>query len=95
MTKDYKAGQSGRDYPLVWNFVQNVCHGLIAACLLAPPDAGVLSLIENGQLVEVLPQYRAAPMPVSLLYGNRRHVPKRVQVFMAWLAAIIQPYLQP
>jgi len=63
--------------------------------LIQAPDAGVRSLIERGQLVEVLPQYRAAPMPVSLLYGNRRHVPKRVQVFMAWLAGIIQPYLLP
>jgi DNA-binding transcriptional LysR family regulator len=43
--------------------------------------------------VEVLPQHRAAPMPVSLLYAHRRHLPQRVQVFMAWLEAVMQPHV--
>lgn len=69
-----------------------------AACLaglglIQAPDVGLKPLIENGLLAEVLPQYRARPMPVSLLYGHRRHVPKRVQVFMAWISELLQPYL--
>jgi hypothetical protein len=27
------------------------------------------------------------------VYANRRHLPKRVQVFMAWLAEVMKPRL--
>ena len=69
-----------------------------AACLaglgrVQLPAAGVKSRLASGQLVEVMPQYRAPSLPVSLLYANRRNLPKRVQVFMAWLAQILSPYL--
>jgi DNA-binding transcriptional LysR family regulator len=47
-----------------------------------------------GRLVEILPAWRAAPMPVSLIYPNRRHQPRRVQVFMQWLAALMEPRLR-
>lgn len=55
--------------------------------------AGLRTLIEQGQLVEVLPQYRAEPMPVTLLYAHRRHLPQRVQAFMGWLTETSRPYL--
>jgi hypothetical protein len=32
-------------------------------------------------------------MPVTLLYANRRHLPRRVQVFMHWLAGLMQSRL--
>lgn len=69
-----------------------------AACLtglglIQAPEPGVRHLIEAGRLVEVLPGYRAEPMPVSLLYANRRHLPKRVQLFMNWIGDVLQPYL--
>lgn len=63
--------------------------------LIQVPQTGVHRLIEEGELVEVLPQYQAEPMSVSLLYANRRHVPKRAQVFMAWMAEIMRPHLEP
>ena len=61
--------------------------------MIQVPDAGVRAALDNGQLIELMPQYRAAPMPVSLVYANRRHQPRRVQVFMNWLEAIIRPRL--
>jgi DNA-binding transcriptional LysR family regulator len=69
-----------------------------AACvaglgLIQVPETGVRSLIDEGQLVSVLPHYSAEPMPVSLLYANRRHLSKRVQVFMAWMAQIMEPHV--
>lgn len=69
-----------------------------AACLaglglIQAPAAGVQSLIERGLFVEVMPQHRAPSLPVSLLYANRRNLPKRVQVFMAWLVQALAPYL--
>jgi DNA-binding transcriptional LysR family regulator len=50
-------------------------------------------LIAAGKLVEVLPQYTPAPMPVSLLYAHRRNLSKRVHVFMNWIAETLKPYL--
>jgi DNA-binding transcriptional LysR family regulator len=61
--------------------------------LIQVPRVGVLPYLADGRLVEVLPEYRAAPMPVILLYPHRRNLSKRVQVFMDWLAALLKPYL--
>ena len=63
----------------------------------APGQA--LTLIEaevlDGRLVEVLPRFRPAPMPVHLLYAHRRQLPRRVQAFMQWLAELLAPRLLP
>ena len=76
----------------------NNSEAYLAACLaglgiIQSPDVALRGLLRSGQLVEVLPQFRAAPMPVSLLYANRRHLPRRVQAFMAWMATLMQAYL--
>lgn len=70
-----------------------------AACLaglgiIQVPEAGVRMALDSGQLVEIMAQYRAAPMPVSLIYANRRHQPRRVRVFMSWLEAVVGPRLK-
>jgi DNA-binding transcriptional LysR family regulator len=57
------------------------------------PQAGAQKALDGGELVELMPRYSAAPMPVSLIYANRRNQPRRVQVFMNWLAEIMQPRL--
>ena len=61
--------------------------------IIQVPEAGVRTALDSGQLVELMPNYRSAPMPVSLVYANRRHQPRRVQVFMNWLDAIMKPRL--
>jgi len=70
-----------------------------AACiaglgLIQVPAVGVQHLLAQGLLVEVLPQFPAEPMPVSLLYANRRNLSKRVQVFMTWLGGIVRQHLE-
>ncbi len=47
---------------------------------------------EASGLVEILKNYEAEPMPVSLLYPNKRNQPKRVQVFMEWIAELMKDY---
>lgn len=69
-----------------------------AACvagvgLIQAPAIGMRPLITLGQLVEVLPEWRAPAMPMTLLYAHRRHLPLRVQVFMNWLAELLAPEL--
>jgi len=61
--------------------------------IIQAPESGCLHLIAEGALVEVLPQYPAEPMPVSLLYANRRHLPKRAQVFMDWMAELMRAHV--
>ena len=69
-----------------------------AACIsglgiIQVPDVGILPLLKQGSLVEVLPKYQAEPMSISLIYANRRYIPLRVQTFMNWLVEIIQPHV--
>ncbi len=92
--------QSGRTRSLAMAGVLTVnsTESYQAACLaglglIQAPAAGVTSLIQRGLLVEILPDHRGPSLPVSLLYANRRNLPQRVQVFMAWLAQTLKPYL--
>ncbi|OWQ85266.1 LysR family transcriptional regulator [Roseateles aquatilis] len=71
-----------------------------AACLaglglIQVPRHGAEQEVLDGRLVEVLPRWRAAPMPVHLLYAHRRQLPRRVQAFMQWLADLLTPRLLP
>lgn len=71
-----------------------------AACLaglgiIQAPACGLLPLLASGALVEILPEHRAEPLPVCLLYSHHRHTPKRVKVFMAWLEEVLRPLLLP
>ena len=64
-----------------------------AACqaglgIIQAPWPGVRDLLASGALVEILPQWQARPMPLTLLYANRRNLPVRVRTVMDWLAAV-------
>ncbi|UUY08538.1 LysR family transcriptional regulator [Pseudomonas sp. J452] len=61
--------------------------------IIQVPLVGVRPYLASGQLVEILPAQRAAPMPVSLLYPHRRNLSKRVQVFMDWLSQLVRAHL--
>ncbi|MBZ2205882.1 LysR family transcriptional regulator [Massilia soli] len=61
--------------------------------IIQAPESGLGELLANGRLVEVLPGYRAAPMPVTLLYPNRRQLAKRARLFMLWLGEVMQPWV--
>jgi DNA-binding transcriptional LysR family regulator len=71
-----------------------------AACLaglgiIQVPRHGSEAELADGRLREILPAWRPAPMPVHLLYPHRRQLPRRVQVFMQWLADQLAPRLLP
>ncbi len=49
-----------------------------AACIaglgiIQVPRTGVREALRAGDLIEILPQYRAEPLPVSLIYPHRRN----------------------
>ena len=60
-------------------------HGLVQV-----PLHGVADDIAQGRLVEVLADWRPAPLPLSILYARRRHLPPRLRVFMDWLAGLLR-----
>ncbi|WP_313485958.1 LysR family transcriptional regulator [Pseudescherichia sp.] len=69
-----------------------------AACLaglgiIQVPRTGVRDALRQGKLVEILPQYRAEPMPVSLIYPHRRNLSRRVHLFMEWLTSVMKDYV--
>ncbi|MEC8082794.1 MAG: LysR family transcriptional regulator [Pseudomonadota bacterium] len=54
------------------------------------PQHGVQDELDRGELVEVLPEFRPASMPISMLYPSRRLLPRRVVVFMDWLTDTVK-----
>jgi DNA-binding transcriptional LysR family regulator len=70
----------------------------IACCLaglglIQIPAYDVRSHVEAGELVEVMPDHRAAPMPMNLLYPHRQHLSRRLQVFADWLEELLKKRL--
>ncbi|GAB3065082.1 LysR family transcriptional regulator [Stenotrophomonas tumulicola] len=95
---EYFDGEQYRTLPMSGAVTVNSGDGYNAAALaglgiIQVPQLGVRQALQEGLLVEVLPQLPAEPMPVTLLYAQRRHLPARVRVFMDWVAALLQPYL--
>jgi DNA-binding transcriptional LysR family regulator len=86
-----------RSIPMQGALAVNSAEAYQAACLaglglIQAPEPGVRHLLAQGQLVEVLPGHPAPPMAVSLLYPHRRHLARRVRLFMDWLAEQITPH---
>ena len=84
--------------PMAGALTVNNSDSYLGACLaglgiIQSPEVGLQRWIDAGRLVEVLPDYRPSPMPVSLLYANRRHLPRRVQAFVNWIEKLIRERL--
>ncbi len=96
--RDPSDGQS-HEMTLTGALTVNNSETYLAACLaglglIQVPSYGVRAELDTGALVEILADYRPEPMPVTLLFPSR-HLPRRVQVFAAWLEGIIGPQLRP
>jgi DNA-binding transcriptional LysR family regulator len=95
---EYHDGTAYRTLAMPGAITVNSTEAYQASCLagfgiIQAPAVGVRPLLDAGLLVEVVPELRAEPMPVSLLYAQRRNLPQRVQVFMSWVAEVMSPYL--
>ncbi len=72
----------------------NGAEAYIAACLaglglIQIPAYDVARHIATGELVEVMPDLRALPAPVSILYPHRGHLSRRLRLVVDWLAALL------
>lgn len=62
-----------------------VACGLAGLGLIQAPAYGLFCHIARGELVEVMPQARAEPMPVYAIHPNRHQLSHRVQAFIEWM----------
>ncbi|MBW6400770.1 LysR family transcriptional regulator [Roseomonas sp. HJA6] len=81
--------------PLRSRVTVNSAEGSIACCLaglglIQIPEFDIRRHIAAGELVEIMPDHRAKPMPMALLYPHRRHLSRRLQVFAAWLETLLR-----
>jgi LysR family transcriptional regulator, regulator for bpeEF and oprC len=63
-----------------------VTCGLEGFGLIQPALFMVLPHLRSGQLVEVLPELKPLPMPISVVYPHSRHLSPKVRVFVDWIA---------
>jgi len=62
--------------------------GLAGLGLIQASRYTLFSYLKSGALREVLQAYPSYPRPVSVLYAANRHQPRRVKVFIEWIAEI-------
>ena len=96
---DYVEDGQHRTLPVPAAVAVNNSDAYQASCLaglgiIQVPEAGVSDLVAQGRLLTILPGFRAPPMPVTLLYASRRHLSRRAQRLMGWLAELMGPHLE-
>lgn len=97
---EYYDGQAYQLLPMRGPVTVNNGDGYLAAALaglgiIQAPASPLRPYLDSGALVEILPEVAAEPMPVTLLYAQRRHLPQRVRAFMDWVADVMAQHLQP
>ncbi len=88
-----------RSMPMRGRVAVNSAEAYIACCLagiglIQIPAYDVRRHLEAGELIEVMPSYRAEPMPMTLLYPHRHHLSRRVHVFADWLENLLKREVQ-
>ncbi|MCW5572444.1 MAG: LysR family transcriptional regulator [Steroidobacteraceae bacterium] len=83
-----------RAVPMRSRVTVNSAEAYIACCvaglgLIQIPAYDVRSHLDAGELVEVMPEHRAAPLPMTILYPHRQHLSRRLQVFVDWLEELM------
>ena len=95
---EYRDGDEYRVVDMPGRITVNNTEAFSAAALaglgiLQSPRTGNRRHVAESRLVEILPQYDAEPLPVSLVYPRRRHQARRVRAFMDWVSEIMRDYL--
>jgi len=95
---EYRDGDVYRDRPMRSVVTVNSTDSYLAACIaglgiVQAPPMGMRPSIAAGDLVEVLPQHTAEPLPVSLVHAHGRTVPRHVRAVMSWLEKLLKPEL--
>ena len=78
----------------------NGAEAYIACCLaglglIQLPAYDAAAHLAAGELVAVMPDHCAPPMPITLLYPHRHHLARRVQVLIEWLEELLGRSVHP
>jgi LysR family transcriptional regulator for bpeEF and oprC len=90
---DWEYQEDGKDRTVVMRSLVSVgsSEAYVAACvaglgLIQVPRQGMEALLDSGVIEEVLPKWRPAALPVSVVYSHNKQLSPRVRVFVDWLA---------
>lgn len=95
---EYPCDGGYRERPMRSVVTVNSVDAYYAACvaglgIIQVPRVGMRDSLASGALVEILPAFPCAPMPVSLLHTHGRSVPRRVRAVMSWIAEVLSPHI--
>ncbi|MBA4741601.1 MAG: LysR family transcriptional regulator [Azoarcus sp.] len=62
--------------------------GLQGFGMIQPPSFMVHDHLRSGALVEVLPQWKPASLPISVVYLHNRHLSPKVRAFVDWVTEL-------
>ncbi|MBB3259083.1 LysR family transcriptional regulator for bpeEF and oprC [Paraburkholderia bannensis] len=62
-----------------------VMCGLKGLGLMQAPRFMILPQLKAGQLIEVLPEWKPLPLPISIVYPQSRHLSPKVRAFVDWV----------
>ncbi|MFV3130706.1 LysR family transcriptional regulator [Niveispirillum sp. KHB5.9] len=73
-----------------------IACGLEGYGLMQPALFMVLTQLQSGELVEVLPEYRPPHMPIAAVYPQNRQPSQKVRLFVDWVVSLFEkcPLLQ-
>jgi DNA-binding transcriptional LysR family regulator len=96
---EYRNGAGYSERPMRSVVTVNSADSYLAACIaglgiIQAPRTGMTASLASGAIVEILPDLTCEPMPVSILHGHARNVPKRVRALMTWLTQLLEPHLK-
>jgi DNA-binding transcriptional LysR family regulator len=97
---EYFDGSAYREREMRSVVTVNSTDAYHAACLaglgiIQAPRMGMAASLASGGLVEILPDLRGQPLPVSLVQGHSRQTRAPVRAVMSWLTQIMTPHLTP
>lgn len=89
-----------RRFPMRSLVTVNNAEAYIACCaaglgLIQIPRYDLQGDPALSDLVEILHDWPAAPLPLSVLYPERQHLPLRVQVFADWVRRLLRERMNP
>lgn len=94
MDWEWQEGGRTRTRPVPWRVSANSAEGYIACALAGTgliqiPAYDVAGHIRAGELVEVMPDHRAQPMPMHLLFPGSSRTLRRLGAFADWMEQVL------
>ncbi|UFN50874.1 LysR family transcriptional regulator [Roseomonas sp. OT10] len=91
---EYESGGVLRSLALPRQVTVNNAESYIACCLaglglIQIPAYDVQAHLAAGELVEVLPEHRAPPLPIAFVMPHRPHRSRRLLAFLDWVEEVL------